>query len=57
LKQCSKTSPWTTDQAAEWWRQFRDSGPPPAAIDEITAPSEALTVAIDLTERTKSEVA
>ncbi len=51
LKQCAKASPWTTDQATEWWRQFRETGPPPPAIDELHAHSEAMTVAIDLTER------
>jgi serine/threonine protein kinase len=57
LKQCAKTSPWTTDQATDWWRQFRAAGPTPPGVDAVTASTDALTVAIDLTERTKSEVA
>jgi len=42
LKQCAKTSRWTTEQAATWWRAFRESQQPPPQD-----PSGAVTVAID----------
>jgi eukaryotic-like serine/threonine-protein kinase len=52
LKQCAKTSPWTTDQATEWWRQFREASPlPPTVADATIDPAEALTVSIDLADR------
>ncbi len=52
LKKCAVKSPWTHEQAGEWWRAFRESGEPlPVAVEELTA-SQALTVSIDLSERT-----
>jgi eukaryotic-like serine/threonine-protein kinase len=54
LKKCAVASPWTPEQAAEWWRAFRASGEPlPVAAEALTA-SQALTVSIDLSERTRT---
>jgi eukaryotic-like serine/threonine-protein kinase len=54
LKKCAVTSPWTHEQATEWWRRFRESGEPlPVTVDDTTA-SQALTVSIDLVERTRT---
>jgi eukaryotic-like serine/threonine-protein kinase len=54
LKKCAAASLWTHEQAAEWWRAFRESGElVPSAAEELSA-SQALTVSIDLAERTRT---
>jgi serine/threonine-protein kinase len=47
LEQCAATSPWTRQQAEQWWRAFRDSQETPSAD-----PSIAVTVAVDLSAGT-----
>ena len=45
---CRMVSPWTTDDAANWWQMFRSTADPSAAPADI---AEARTIGIDMTGR------
>jgi serine/threonine-protein kinase len=49
LRQCAIQSPWSIDQAASWWQQFRAAGGRTAV--RPADPSQAVTITVDLNER------
>jgi eukaryotic-like serine/threonine-protein kinase len=51
LQRCRIAQPWTTAEAAAWWRTFRGAGSPTGHRESAGAPPSALTVSVDLDER------
>ena len=51
LRRCTMVQRWTMEDAAAWWRTFRGS-PAPAKEPGVADPSEALTMTVDVADRT-----
>jgi predicted Ser/Thr protein kinase len=51
LRRSSAAEAWTSEDAAAWWRGFRNAGSPLPPPDPGTDPSSAITVMVDVDDR------
>ncbi len=56
LRRAELADAWTTDDAAAWWRRFREAGPSTMTASEVTG-QPGLTVTVDVDDRVTQFIA